>query len=872
MARTGTAASVAALGASAAMPLATTAVGAVDRALAGAPISEVVPSLSTIAPVALPLLAPVASLLARPHSGSQGNAGSRAAARVGDRVGRHGGGGGALQSVAAAGAVVGALAGLSLGGPSALVSAIVGAASRPSPGAASLGGGCGQIAAGSPNVFIEGRAVARASADGCGHGHEKLSHGSATVYVNGKPLTRVGDASHCGGTVITGAGRTLIGGASATASGGGAGGRAAAGVAAVLLRGLTGALSGQLLQLASNQFGALLAGALPALPEGVAGALQQAGGMALGVATGAVTGQSLAAAASGQLLQAASSGVGSVLSGAMPALPSLVTGALQQASSLAIGAATSALVGVGAGGSVRAAETGAALGQADGQADVDLEGGSGTDDGAEFGDDTGSDLGASAAGLDPRTGEPVGRFIGTPGGEMMVEPPGGRTTGGGGFYQTRRADESPYQRIDPGHPRQAAEVSRLPHGHAYDAEGNALSLRGEVVPRTSPEAHIPLRPALVDQALPPPRPSIAEGLPEDAAILRRGGADGESWVIYRPAEGPDRVRFRAEDARTGAPINPGQGAYSADAEAGLTAGRTLADDRVFVLEGRHRAVGAAQGDAIPAELGGVPGQRGVLDYEFYNRYYSDAEGHNVRDLRDPSRPAATPEAEAPPAGSRACTSCAEAEPTRASALASELTQEGLATRPSSGADAEEGGARATEDANARPGEDSEARATEDANARPGEDGEARPTEDANARPTEEGGRPSGDDAMRARASQRVASDGNRYGFDAEAGVYRVRPDQAVETLGRGAGAMEQVPRDARFTVLQQSLRSYGGEAAARALAAPDGTNGGALSAVARQVVRTEGRDIASNSAGALGDASAAGGGGTLNFFQRLLGR
>ena len=37
---------------------------------------------------------------------------------------------------------------------------------------------------------------------------------------------------------------------------------------------------------------------------------------------------------------------------------------------------------------------------------------------------------------------------------------------------------------------------------------------------------------------------------------------------------------------------------------------------MFVYEGRHRAIGAAKGDTVPEELGGVPGRVGWLDYEY----------------------------------------------------------------------------------------------------------------------------------------------------------------------------------------------------------------------------------------------------------------
>ena len=64
-----------------------------------------------------------------------------------------------------------------------------------------------------------------------------------------------------------------------------------------------------------------------------------------------------------------------------------------------------------------------------------------------------------------------------------MEPMGGSTTGGGpGFVQTRYPDGAYYQRYD------------VPaHGHGYNLARESLSLEGEVVPPTSPEAHWPAK-------------------------------------------------------------------------------------------------------------------------------------------------------------------------------------------------------------------------------------------------------------------------------------------------------------------------------------------------------------------------------------------
>jgi hypothetical protein len=106
--------------------------------------------------------------------------------------------------------------------------------------------------------------------------------------------------------------------------------------------------------------------------------------------------------------------------------------------------------------------------------------------------------------------------------------------------------------------------------------------------------------------------------------LRKSKKGGDSWVVYRTLDG-DRIRFRAEDARAGVSLGRGRN-YTVDAKAGLND-----NGDVFVYEGRHRTTGAAHGDSIPSDLGGVEGQPGVLDFE-YNEFVTTQEGLPIRDM------------------------------------------------------------------------------------------------------------------------------------------------------------------------------------------------------------------------------------------------
>lgn len=117
--------------------------------------------------------------------------------------------------------------------------------------------------------------------------------------------------------------------------------------------------------------------------------------------------------------------------------------------------------------------------------------------------------------------------------------------------------------------------------------------------------------------------SLAEGLPAGSQIIK----SGENYVIYRTAAGEERIRFNAAAAETYGEASAGRN-YTLGNEAGVTA-----DGKPFVFEGRHRAVGAAHGDTIPSELGGVPGKPGVLDYE-YAPGVANAGGLPTKNIKD----------------------------------------------------------------------------------------------------------------------------------------------------------------------------------------------------------------------------------------------
>jgi RHS repeat-associated protein len=106
--------------------------------------------------------------------------------------------------------------------------------------------------------------------------------------------------------------------------------------------------------------------------------------------------------------------------------------------------------------------------------------------------------------------------------------------------------------------------------------------------------------------------------------------EGQKYLIYTTAEGEQRIIFRAEDAMTLQEATPGRN-YSTDALAGLNE-----NGEPFVFEGRHRAIGAAQGADIPPDLGGRG--PGILDFP-YTPDPSTERGIPVKDLTiDSSQP------------------------------------------------------------------------------------------------------------------------------------------------------------------------------------------------------------------------------------------
>jgi RHS repeat-associated protein len=100
--------------------------------------------------------------------------------------------------------------------------------------------------------------------------------------------------------------------------------------------------------------------------------------------------------------------------------------------------------------------------------------------------------------IDPVTGRPVGRFVGTPGGPPMIEPKGGNTIPAGrsgGDTHTTYPNGSNYQRWNPdGHGGKQG-----PHGHGHGegggpgrkGQGPSLDRNGNEVPPNSPDAHWP---------------------------------------------------------------------------------------------------------------------------------------------------------------------------------------------------------------------------------------------------------------------------------------------------------------------------------------------------------------------------------------------
>ena len=82
-------------------------------------------------------------------------------------------------------------------------------------GASSMGDPSGEIAAGSPNVRVNGLPAARATdAESCDAG--KVAQGSLTVGINRLAAARVGDKTTCGAVIVQGSANVRIGGPTGT--------------------------------------------------------------------------------------------------------------------------------------------------------------------------------------------------------------------------------------------------------------------------------------------------------------------------------------------------------------------------------------------------------------------------------------------------------------------------------------------------------------------------------------------------------------------------------------------------------------------------------------------------------------------------------
>jgi hypothetical protein len=122
--------------------------------------------------------------------------------------------------------------------------------------------------------------------------------------------------------------------------------------------------------------------------------------------------------------------------------------------------------------------------------------------------------------------------------------------------------------------------------------------------------------------------NLAKAIPKPQGVVIK--VENPDYIIYVTAQGKERIRFRASKSETLQYANPGRN-YTADADAALST-----EGKVFVLEGRHRAIGSAHGDEIPEELGGVAPD--ILDFEFTSKFKPDP-GVKVADLKiDYSQP------------------------------------------------------------------------------------------------------------------------------------------------------------------------------------------------------------------------------------------
>lgn len=155
---------------------------------------------------------------------------SEAAARLDDPIEHSHALSGLLGGLAlGAGAVLIGIAFVGTGGFGAIaLGAMVGAGAATGAGIGQLLGSlsfashdAGQINSGSGNVFVNGRAAARAHVDTAvctqhGSAPQILAQGSDSVRINGQPAARVGDRTVCDGKISAGSANVFIGGGTDT--------------------------------------------------------------------------------------------------------------------------------------------------------------------------------------------------------------------------------------------------------------------------------------------------------------------------------------------------------------------------------------------------------------------------------------------------------------------------------------------------------------------------------------------------------------------------------------------------------------------------------------------------------------------------------
>lgn len=110
-------------------------------------------------------------------------------------------------------------------------------------------------------------------------------------------------------------------------------------------------------------------------------------------------------------------------------------------------------------------------------------------------------------------------------------------------------------------------------------------------------------------------------------MIEKGRSTPRNYAVYTDENGVQRIIFKADEAFTKQEARPGRNMTN-ETGAGLTS-----DGMPYVNEGRHRAIGAAQGDLIPADKGGIPEAPGYLDYIYDGPVSDKAPRIRVKDLR-----------------------------------------------------------------------------------------------------------------------------------------------------------------------------------------------------------------------------------------------